>query len=188
MNERMNETSQRRFSHNLYCSTTKNEQVERSFSALDIEAFGRLIHDTNILHVPNHIPWKDVVTELPHLQAVQESGLIQFHPDDQEPKRIKPLVHGMLVSSLFSSILGTLSPGCVYLNQTLAFSKPVFAEDRIVARIQIERIRPWRKGGLVLQCKTTVSFVTEEDGKDEQDHSRIAITGSANVWLPSGHP
>jgi 3-hydroxybutyryl-CoA dehydratase len=115
---------------------------------------------------------------MPHLDAVHASGLIQF---DYDPlgRKVKPLVHGIFVSSLFSSIFSTLSPGCVYLNQSLQFSKPVYADDRVVARITIEKIRRWKKEGLVLQCETTVTV-------DNDGDSRTAISGVANVWLPSG--
>lgn len=131
--------------------------------------------------------------KLPHLHAVHDSGLIQLQDDPTQ--NIKPLVHGIFVSSLFSSIFGTLAPGCVYMNQTLSFIKPVFAEDRIVARIEIQKIRRWKKGGLVLQCETSASVIVIDDddnvegNKDggEEDNSTIAITGIANVWLPSGH-
>jgi hypothetical protein len=132
--------------------------------------------------------------EMPHLQAVKDSGLIQFinkqdsEEDDDDDSNdfnsFQPLVHGIFVSSLFSSIFGSLSPGCVYMNQSLNFANPVFAEELILARIEIEKIRKWRRGGVVLQCNTTASV-----GYDENTgtFTKNAVTGVANVWLPSGY-
>lgn len=119
---------------------------------------------------------------MPHLKAVQDSGLIQF--DDEHSQNARPLVHGILVSSLFSSIFGSLAPGCVYLNQSLQFEKPVFANDRVLARLEIEKVRKWRKGGLVLQCKTTVAV---DRGEAPGTFTTKAIGGVAKVWLPSAH-
>lgn len=169
----------------------QHAEVERRFSAQQTEQFGDLVQDKNILHFPPK-NWDDAVTEMPHLQAVKDSGLIQFneeipHEDDSSKNSdttMKPLVHGIFVSSLFSSIFGSLSPGCVYMNQTLNFANPVFAEELVLARIEIEKIRKWRRGGVVLQCNTTVSV-----GYDDKTgtFTKDAVTGVANVWLPSGY-
>jgi hypothetical protein len=154
------------------------QQVERTFTVHEIEAYGNLIQDKNILHFPS-AKWDDLLNEMPHLNAVKESGLIRFR--DPSCQHMKPLVHGIFLSTLFSSIFSTLSPGCVYIKQTLSFSNPVYADDRVVARIQIEKINRWRKGGLVLQCQTTVSV------HDDDENSTTAISGAATVWLPSAH-
>lgn len=175
------------------------EKVERRFNAQQIEQFGDLVQDQNILHRPPKT-WHDAMTEMPHLQALQNSGLIQFFHEDEQPPalldrddnddsdhtmRLKPLVHGIFVSSLFSSIFGSLSPGCVYMNQTLQFTNPVFAEDLILGRIEIQKIRKWRRGGVVLQCKTIASIGYDES---TDTFTKDAVTGIANVWLPSGYP
>eukprot|EP00980_Cylindrotheca_fusiformis_P009745 scaffold2149_cov187-Cylindrotheca_fusiformis.AAC.23 len=107
-----------------------------------------------------------------HLQA----GLIK--PEEDKPTSTRPLVHGMLVSSVFSSIFASLVPGCVYVNQTLHFTTPIFADDQIVGRVEIEKIRKWRKGGVVVQCVTDIL--------SKEERSQL-IRGTANVWLPEGH-
>ena len=91
-----------------------------------------------------------------------------------------PLVHGMLVSSIFSSIFASLVPGCVYVNQNLNFVAPVFCGQNVVGRLEIEKIRKWRKGGVMVQCDTQVLSVKEQQSQ--------LITGVANVWLPEGYP
>ena len=132
----------------------------------------------------------DLLTKLPHLEALQASKLIQFDQSQGYSNNVrimKPIVHGIFVSSLFSSIFGTLSPGCIYVNQTLNFSNPVHADDRVLARIEIEKIRKWRRGGVVVQCSTTVIDAPEKSDSNKDDSKTVLVTGTANVWLPSGY-
>ncbi len=161
----------------------KSQQKERHFNLEEIEEFGDLIGDKNILH-SSGLQWNKILTELPHLEALEDSGLIRFDESQRNSGTMKPIVHGIFVSGLFSSIFGSLSPGCVYMNQTLNFSNPVHAEEIVLARIEIEKIRRWRRGGVVLQCSTTVSV-----GRDATTGAfkNMAVTGTANVWLPSGY-
>ena len=48
--------------------------------------------------------------------------------------------HGMLVGSLFSSVLGTKLPGngSIYLSQELRFVKPVYLNDTITATVTVK--------------------------------------------------
>ena len=138
---------------------------------------------------------EDLMTEKSYLRANLDSGLIEFENDEDEDdgsvKTTRPLVHGMLVSSIFSSIFSTLSPGAVYLNQSLGFASPVFVNEPVVGRVEIERVRRWRRGGVVVECETRVFRLSigggggDDDGDD--DRSGVAIKGNANVWLPSGY-
>lgn len=47
----------------------------------------------------------------------------------------KRLVHGMLVGSLFSTLVGMYIPGkrCLYVDQKISFKKPVFIGDTVEA-------------------------------------------------------
>jgi enoyl-CoA hydratase len=53
------------------------------------------------------------------------------------------VVHGMLVASLFSGLIGTKLPGerSIYLGQSLSFKAPVFIGDRVTASVEIIKIR-----------------------------------------------
>ena len=55
----------------------------------------------------------------------------------------KCITHGMLVSSMFSNIIGNLlpGPGSIYLSQTLSFKKPVFVGDTVTAFVEVLHIR-----------------------------------------------
>lgn len=53
------------------------------------------------------------------------------------------IVHGMLVASLFSGLLGNELPGegSIYLGQTLRFTAPVHAGDEVTATVAVTHIR-----------------------------------------------
>ena len=53
------------------------------------------------------------------------------------------IVHGMLVASLFSGLIGMQLPGegSIYLGQTLAFKAPVAINEKVTASVEIIRIR-----------------------------------------------
>ena len=55
----------------------------------------------------------------------------------------KPIVQGMLVSSLFGGLLGSKLPGngTIYLGQNLKFLKPNFRGDEVLAVIELTHIR-----------------------------------------------
>lgn len=55
----------------------------------------------------------------------------------------KNIVHGILVASLFSKILGNNLPGegSIYLGQNLKFLRPVFVNEEIKIVVKIENIR-----------------------------------------------
>lgn len=59
-----------------------------------------------------------------------------LHTDDEYARNSpfgRKVVHGMLVSSLFSRLVGMECPGerCLYLSQTLNFRSPIFYGDTV---------------------------------------------------------
>lgn len=50
------------------------------------------------------------------------------------------IVHGMHTAALFSGVLATLTPWCVYLKQEVEFKEPVRIGDTLLARGIIEEI------------------------------------------------
>lgn len=119
------------------------------YNRLSVSNYATLIEDPNPLHTNEE--------SRPHLQ----------------PKT--PIVHGMLVASIFSSIFGTLIPGSVYLDQTLKFSRPVHIGDQVTGRIEVTRVRQLQ-GKRFVFCETTVRSATD----DSIEH----IRGKATVWVP----
>ncbi len=53
------------------------------------------------------------------------------------------IVHGMLVASLFSGLIGMELPGVgsIYLGQNLTFKAPVFIDEQVTASVEIINIR-----------------------------------------------
>jgi acyl dehydratase len=88
----------------------------------------------------------------------------------------KPIVHGMLVASLFSAILGTKLPGTgtIYLGQELSFKKPVFIGDTITASAEVVEMRTDKpicilrtvchnsKGEIVIDGKAFAKYQTRQ--------------------------
>lgn len=154
-------------------------KVSRSFSSTEVKQFGSLVKDLNFLH--ESVPWSDDIEimqeSFPLSQAHISEGLVI--PESQTNATMtRPLVHGIFLSSMFSSIFAGIAPGCVYINQTLQFASPVFVDETVTSRVTIEKLRRWPKGGIVVQCDTRVQKVDDET---------VAVTGTANVWLPKGH-
>lgn len=92
-------------------------EIEKSFSIEDVRLFSELSFDTNPLHLDSEFAAKSIFG--------------------------KRIVHGILVSSLFSGLIANKLPGngSIYLHQSLNFKAPVFHDTKVIARVQIENIR-----------------------------------------------
>lgn len=138
-------------------------QVERIFTRDEVTCFGNLVGDKNPLH--KAMPLEEAIELFPTLT---QAGLIRPLSCNHSTEA---LVHGMLVSSLFSCIFGTLIPGAIYRSQTLQFRAPIYANDLVVGRIMVTKVKETR--GLLVTCDTTVLC-----------QERICVSGEATVWLP----
>lgn len=87
----------------------------------------------------------------------------------------KPIVHGLLVASSFSSLVGMYLPGkyCLYVKQDVSFKKPVYTGDMltvegsVVAKIQSKKM---------LEIKMKISRDSE-----------VAVEGIALVQVIAPH-
>ena len=138
----------------------QSAEVRRSFAAGDVASFGRLVRDLNPVHF--------------------DGG------DDGDGGR--PVVHGMLVASLFSSVFGTLVPGSVYRSQELRFARPVRVGDRVRGRVDVVEARAVSSsrtgGGVICTCRTTVVRDGEGGDPSKGDDGEVCVSGEARVWLP----
>jgi acyl dehydratase len=87
------------------------------------------------------------------------------------------VVHGMLVASLFSGLIGMKLPGqgSIYLGQTLTFKAPVFIGQEVTATVEIVKIRHDKP-------IATLSTVCEND------KGQVVVMGEAVVKMPSTEP
>ena len=85
----------------------------KTFTQEDVEAFSKLSGDTNPIHL-------DEI----YAKETRFGGLI---------------IHGMLVASLISCVLGTLlpGPGAIFLSQQLTFRAPARVGQRLSARVRV---------------------------------------------------
>ena len=83
----------------------------------------------------------------------------------------KPIVHGLLVSSLFGGLLGSKLPGegTVHMGQNLKFIKPIYIGEEVMAIIEVIKIR---------QDKLIITFST----KCYKENKELAIDGEAVVY------
>ena len=131
-------------------SFTVGEEAEfsRTFTQEDVEAFSRLSGDTNPVHLDDS-----------YARHTRFGGRI---------------IHGMLVASLISTVLGTglPGPGCIYMSQQLSFRAPARVGERLTAKV---RVSEWdgTKGRVLLATE-----VVNEQGVQ-------IIVGEAKLALSS---
>lgn len=96
---------------------------------------------------------------------------LHVNPDFAKDTMFKgTIVHGIFVSSLFSTMLGKSLPGSVYVSQSLAFRRPVHVGAEVSAIVEVTAIDQKSKGKLI-SMKTSVLL---KDGSE-------AITGEGKV-------
>ena len=83
------------------------------------------------------------------------------------------VVHGILVTSMFSKIFGTIYPGIggIYLSQFVKYLKPVFINEQVIAKVTLINFDYDKKRG----TSKTECF---------KDNKVIVITGEAGILFP----
>ena len=120
--------------------------VAKTITDADVTLFAGVSGDTNPLHISE-----------------------EFAAETRFKTRI---VHGMLTTSLWSTLIGTRlpGPGCAYLKQETTFTQPVHLGETVTATITVARIDQ-TKQRVHMDCECTVSGKT------------VAI-GKSVVWVP----
>ncbi|PAB59064.1 enoyl-CoA hydratase [Anaeromicrobium sediminis] len=90
-----------------------NDSLTKTISEDDISTFAQVSGDFNPIHLDENFASKSIFK--------------------------KKIAHGMLTSSLISSVLGTKLPGAntLYLSQSLKFLAPVYINDTITATVTV---------------------------------------------------
>ena len=125
---------------NMNVGDTKSYQ--RTITKADVLAFGTLTKDLNKAHFD---------------EAYTETTIFK-----------KPIIHGMLLGSLFSKIFGLEYPGegTIYCSQSLKFLKPAYPDQPLTVRVTVKEI--------ILE-KNRVIFTTDILNEQEE----IILTGEA---------
>ena len=128
--------------------------LTRAFSDADVRLFAELSTDRNRIHLDE-----------------------AYAAETQFKQRI---VHGALVSSLFSALLGEQLPGhgTIYMSQSVQFKAPVFLDMDVIATVTITAINERKP---IVTLSTTC---VDTQGK-------TLVTGEAVMyvpWLRSGAP
>ncbi len=98
------------------------------------------------------------------------------HVDEEAARRGRfggRIAHGMLTAGLLSAVLGTRlpGPGCIYVGQTLRFTRPVRIGDTVTARVEVAELRPEdRRVVLTTTCRN-------QEGE-------TVLEGEAEVMVP----
>jgi acyl dehydratase len=140
------------------------------------EITGSLLHERN--------PKVGMYSEVSHVFSQEDVNVFANLCGDNNPLHSNPefakttifkgtIVHGIFVSSLFSTIFGRSVAGSIYVSQNLSFKRPVHVGVPVKARIEVLSLEDKRKG-MLMTCITTCSL---EDGT-------TAVTGEAKVLLP----
>jgi acyl dehydratase len=91
--------------------------LNKTFSEKEVEEFAKVSTDDNPIHLDKEYAASTVFGQR--------------------------IVHGLLVSSLFSGLIGGKLPGhgSVYLGQTLSFKAPVYINEEIKVSVEVIKIR-----------------------------------------------
>jgi len=83
------------------------------------------------------------------------------------------IAHGVLVSSLISTVFGMYlpGPGSIFLENNVKFKKPVYFNDTITAKVEVSEL---------LTEKNIVKFVTECTNQKGE----VVIVGDATLMPP----
>jgi len=98
-----------------------------------------------------------------------------IHVDDEYASKSrykKRISHGLISGSFFSALFGTKlpGPGCVYVQQTFNFKRPVYLGDTVTATATVTSID---------QDKRRVFFDTTCTVKN-----KVVINGMAELYVP----
>lgn len=118
--------------------------VSKVFTAEDVENFAELSNDKNPVHLDEEFARSSIFGQR--------------------------VVHGMLVASLFSGLLGEQLPGkgTIYLGQTLSFTAPVPIGEEVTASVEIINVREDKP---IVTLRTTCV----------NSSGQVVIEGEANV-------
>ncbi len=141
----MSDTTNFEYQHGYYLEDLEVGQsatYRRTFSDDDVAGFAQISGDDNPLHLDEEF-----------------AAGTRFKT---------PIMHGMLTTSLWSTIVGTLlpGPGCAYMSQSLNFYQPVRVGEEVIATLTIKAIDQLKQR-VVLTSEAWVGDVLVADGESK---------------------
>lgn len=125
----------------------KEVEYRRVFSAQEVATFATVSEDNNPIHLD---------------EAYAAASIFG-----------KRVVHGILLTSMFSKIFGTIYPGNggIYLAQNSKFLKPIFVDEEVVSKVTlIEYDEATRKSLFKTECFNHAG--------------KLAVVGEAKILFP----
>jgi acyl dehydratase len=125
----------------MVVSVGQSYAIARAFTADDVKTFANLTGDSNEVHLSD--------------EAAKRAGFDGT------------LVHGMLVASLFSRIMGMHlpGPGSIYMQQSINFRAPVYVGDEVTASVTVAGFDV-KRGNITFDTKVvTAAGALAIDGK-----------------------
>jgi len=139
------------------------------------------------IHILNKIPIEEISIgmEVSYSQTITDSDIKSFagisgdrnpvHLDEvyaENSRYKKRIAHGLMTASFFSALFGTKLPGegCVYVEQSLKFKRPVYIGDTVIATVKVTHVD---------QIKRRVFFRTTCTV-----NNKIVTDGEAELYVP----
>lgn len=125
----------------------KSYEFSKTFTSDNVNDFAKISEDHNRIHIDNDFASRSIFG--------------------------KRVVHGILLTSMFSKIFGTIYPGegGIYQSQSATFLKPVFLNEEIIARVTLREFDYNKNKGIFL----TECFKLNGD---------LVLTGDAKIIFP----
>ena len=135
------------------------------------------------IHILNKIPIEEISIgmEVSYSQTITDSDIKSFagisgdrnpvHLDEVYAKNSrykKRIAHGLMTASFFSALFGTKLPGegCVYVEQSLKFKRPVYIGDTVIATVKVTNVDQIKRR-VFFRTTCTVNNKIVTDGKAE---------------------
>ena len=133
--------------------------MKRTFSAADVATFAALCGDQNPIHLDP--------------AAAKKAGFVGC------------IVHGQLVVSLFSYLMGMHMPGpqSIYVSQSVQFVAPILVGEEVEASVTVEKFRK-DKGLIMLETKVlrTRDNVIAIKGHSLGKNTAVICEGESPEW------
>jgi acyl dehydratase len=168
-------------------------ELHRKYTQADVNAFCEVSGDYNPVHSSRPVCDDSNVDANTHDYHTQHHQ--QLQPDSRS------IVHGVLLTSIFSTIFGTLIPGCMYRSQSFKFYHPVYVDEEVFGHVIVTRLRQINNRdsnndnnnintngcGVLCKCDTTIYKKIHpcSINSNEEIVDMLCIDGEAQVWIPN---